>query len=146
MFDHLVVVLARGVRRTRPAEKRSNPRPEFANRERLRDVVVGAQLEPDHLVELVVARGQHDDRHRARGAEALADLQAVEPRQHDVEHDEVDRLLRELAQRLLAVGRLDDRVPVSLQREREHLADRVLVVDEQDRGRGFGHRVQAGLL
>ena len=37
-------------------------------------------------------------------------------------------------QRLLAVGRLDDRVAVLLEREREHLADGVLVVDEQDRG------------
>ena len=34
----------------------------------------------------------------------LADLEPVEPRQHHVEHDEVDRLLREAAQRLLAVA------------------------------------------
>ncbi len=73
-------------------------------------------------------------------AQALADLEAVEPRQHDVQHDEIDRRLAEMAQRLFAVGRLDNRVPVLLEREREHLADGVLVVDEQDRGSRFGHR------
>ena len=40
----------------------------------------------------------------------------------------------EQLERLLAVGGLDDGVPVLLEREREHLADGVLVVDEQDRG------------
>ena len=54
-------------------------------------------------------------------------------------------LLRELLQRLFAVGRLDHLVAVALEREGEHLAHGVLVVDEQDRGGGVGHRV-AGLL
>ena len=52
--------------------------------------------------------------------------------QHDVEHDEVDLLLGEPAQRLLAVARLDDAVAVPLERVREERLDRVLVVDEQD--------------
>ena len=47
--------------------------------------------------------------------------------------------VREVAQRLFPVGSLDDRVPVLLEREREHLANGVLVVDEQDRGCRFGH-------
>ena len=42
-------------------------------------------------------------------------------------------------QRLLAVARLDDAVPVPLERIREELLDRVLVVDEQNGG-GFRHR------
>ena len=52
--------------------------------------------------------------------------------QHDVEHDEVDLLRREPAQRLLAVTRLDDAVPVPLEGIREERLNRVLVVDEQD--------------
>ena len=117
MLDHLLDDIERGVRRTRPAQQRSHPGTELADRERLRDVVVGAELEADHLVELVVAGGQHDDRDGARRPQALADLEPVEPRQHDVEHDEVDRLLRELLQRLFAVGRLDHLVAVALERE-----------------------------
>ena len=81
----------------RAAQQRPHAAAELADRERLRDVVVRAELEPEHLVELVVAGGQHDDRHRALRAQALADLEAVEPRQHDVEHDEVDVLPGEAA-------------------------------------------------
>ena len=95
----------------RPPQQRAHAAPELADRERLRDVVVGAELEPDHLVELVVAGREHDDRHGAARPEALADLEPVELRQHQVEHDEVDVLRREAAQRLLAVARLDTRKP-----------------------------------
>ena len=76
---------------------------------------------------------------RARGAQALADLEPVELRQHQVEDDEVDALLGEPSQRLLAVARLDDAEPVPLERVGEELLDGVLVVDEED-GRGVGHR------
>ena len=73
------------------------------------------------------------------GAEPLADLEAVDLRQHDVEDDEIDLLVGEALQCLLAVARLDDAVAVALERIREELLDRVLVVDEQN-GWGFRHR------
>ena len=73
------------------------------------------------------------------GAEPLADLEPVDLREHDVEHDEVDLFLGEALQRLLAVARLNDAVAVPLERIREELLDRVLVVDEQNGG-GFRHR------
>src|SRR6185503_7548282 len=117
------------------SQERPDPAPELADRKRLRDVVVGSELEPEHLVELVVARGEHDDRHRAVRAKPAADLEAVDLREHDVEHDEVDRLLGEAPQGLVAVARLDDPVAVALERVREQRLDRILVVDEED-GRG----------
>ena len=52
-------------------------------------------------------------------------------------------LLAEALERLLAVGRLHDRVAVALEREAEHLPDGLLVVDEQD---GGGVAVIRGLL
>ena len=76
---------------------------------------------------------------RALGAQAPADLEAVHPRQHHVEHDEVEGLLGEARERLAAVGRLHDLVAVALQREREQRLDRLLVVDEQDAGGAVGH-------
>ena len=73
------------------------------------------------------------------GAKALADLEPVDLRQHQVEHDEVDVLLGEAPQRLVAVSGRNDPEPVALERVRQELLDRVLVVDEED-GRGVGHR------
>ena len=99
-------------------EQRPDPAPELADRERLRDVVVRAELEPEHLVELVVARREHDDRHRALGPEPLADLEPVELRQHDVEHDEVDGLGGEEPEGLLAVPGRNDAETVAFERIR----------------------------
>ena len=120
------------MRRRGAAQDGPHAAPELPDQERLRDVVVRAELEPEHLVELVVAGREHDDRHGALGTKSLADLETVDLRQHDVEHDEVDLLLGEPPQRLLAVARLDDAVPVPLERIREERLNRVLVVDEQD--------------
>ena len=73
-------------------------------------------------------------------AEPLADLEAVEAREHHVQHDEVDLLLAELLKRLLAVASLNDGVAVPLERVRQESLDRFLVVDEQNGRRDGGHR------
>ena len=112
--------------------------PKLADRERLGDVVVSAELETEHGVELVVSGREHDDRHRALAANPPADLETVYLRQHQVENDEVDLLLAEQPERLLTVPSLDDPVAVPLERVREQRLDRVLVVDEKD-CRGVGH-------
>src|SRR5262249_10580117 len=58
---------------------------QLAYREGLGHVVVGADLEPDHLVDLGVLGGEDDDRHGAAGAHVAADVEAARPRHHDVE-------------------------------------------------------------
>ena len=68
----------------------------------------------------------------------LADLEPVEPRQHDVEHDEVDGMLVEVPERLVAVACLDHAVPVPLEGKGQELLDQFLVVDEEN-GRGVRH-------
>jgi hypothetical protein len=129
------------------AQRRSHAAAELANRERLRDVIVGAELETQHLVDLVVARSQHDDRDVATSPQLLADLEAVHLRQHEVEDDEIDSVLIEPAKRLLPIVRLDHAVPVALERIRQQLLDGLLVVHEEDGG-GVGHepRVDRDLL
>ena len=100
------------MRRRGTAQDGPDAAPELADQERLRDVVVRAELEPEHLVELVVARGEHDDRDGALRADPLADLEPVDLREHDVEHDEVDLLLARSAAappRRRAPGRRDSR-------------------------------------
>jgi len=137
--DHLAVLvdLAGG---GRSAQQGADATAELPDREGLRDVVVGAELEAEHLVQLVVASGQHDDRHFALGPQTLADFEPVELREHDVEHDEVDPLRRKALQRLLAVPRLQHAVALALQGVGEQLLNGFLVVDEED-GRGVGHIV-----
>ena len=71
-------------------EQRLDPAHQLAQPERLRQVVVRAELEADDLVDLVVAGGQDQHRRlRAGGPEAAEDLEAVDAGQPDVEHDEV---------------------------------------------------------
>jgi hypothetical protein len=62
---------------------------QLPHRERLGHVVVGADPEADQHVGLVVTGRQHQHRHRPLGLHPAAHLQAVEARQHDVEHHQV---------------------------------------------------------
>src|SRR5438045_2930309 len=68
---------------------------QLARAERLRQVVVAAELEPEDTVDLLVLRGEKDDRHVRAAPQPPADLGAVELRHHDVEDDEVGRLAGE---------------------------------------------------
>ena len=72
---------------------------QFARVERLRQVIVGAEFQADDAVDIFAARGQHDDRDFALLAQAAQDFEAVDARQHDVEHDEVDARVRRRASR-----------------------------------------------
>src|SRR5579859_5368375 len=61
----------------------------LAHRERLGDVVVGAKLEADDLVDLGVLGGDYDDRHPAVLAQRAAEVEAAHTGQHQVEQDQV---------------------------------------------------------
>ena len=120
------------------AEDRLDPRGELARRERLRDVVVGAELEADDPVGLLVAGGQHDHRHGRALAHLAADVEPVHPGQADVEHDDADRVARQLDERVLAARDPDDRVAVALEVGAHEPGDRVVVLDEEDVARVLG--------
>ena len=139
--DEVVVAdlaAARGVREVPVGapQQRLDAAHQLAQPERLGQVVVGAQLEADDLVHLLVARGEHEHgRLGAGGAQPAEGLEAVDAGQPDVEHDEVRG---ELAG--------DGRAPSSPLRREGHLValllegvldaarDGVLVLDDQDRG------------
>src|SRR5262249_12879834 len=60
-----------------PAVESSDAEPQLLELERLRDVVVGAELEPGSLVVEPVGSGEHEDRHAAAGGDdAFGDLVA----------------------------------------------------------------------
>ena len=72
----------------RAAQDRLHAGNQLARVERLRQVVVGADLEADDLVDVLVSCGQHQDRNVGRLADATADLDPVDVGQHQVEHDQ----------------------------------------------------------
>src|SRR5918997_1131499 len=73
-----------------PAVERSEPEHEFLEFERLREVVVGAELEPGRLVVETVGRGEHEDRHAAAGGDdARGDLVTGGPGDVPVEDGDV---------------------------------------------------------
>ena len=63
---------------------------------------------------------------------AAAHLEAVDARQHEVEHDEVGRLVRHPAQRLVAVVHALDRVAVAHQVAPDDIRHRGVVVYHDD--------------
>jgi hypothetical protein len=68
----------------------AEPCEELVERERLREVVVCAGIEARHAVTDGVSGGQHQHRRPdLLPSELAARLEAVDPGQHDVEHDRV---------------------------------------------------------
>ena len=116
----------------RPAEDALHARDELTRVERLRHVVVGADLESDDLVDVLVTRREHEDRDVRGLANPPAELDAVAVRQVEVEDDERGSLPGERDQRgLRARGGLD-RVAGVAQVRGDERRDRRLVLDDQD--------------
>ena len=79
----------------------------------LGQIVVGAGVEAGDPLGDRVAGGQHQDRQIIAGAAQLtADLQTVQPRHHDVEHEPVGPVGGDHLQGLDAVLRQRDRVAI----------------------------------
>ena len=107
---------------------------ELHQREGLDEVVVGAAVEARDLVGQAVARGQHQ--HRGRLAEFLAQLlaqfQAVQARQSDVEDDDVVVVLGRQRQAAVAVAGGIELVALRFQEAVEVGQDIGMVFDDED--------------
>jgi hypothetical protein len=114
------------------AQHRPHARHHFPRAEGLRDVVVRAELEPEQLVRLFVARREHDDRRRPLGANPPAHLPPVHARQHEIEHHQIGPQPRHRGEGGLAVSRLLNREPVPLQIRPQQFYDLRFVVDDQN--------------
>ena len=119
----------------------ANPREELARVEGLGEVVVRADLEPDHLVHVLALGGQHDDGQGGplgRRADLAADLEAVHAGQHQVEQDEVGTGLAERDEAARSIAGRGDVDLVLAEILRHQGAQAGVVVDEQ-RGRAVSH-------
>jgi hypothetical protein len=79
-------------RRFRPrfqaAHDGADARGQFARVERLRQIIVGAQFQPDDPVHIFPARRQHDHRHLLVCG-AAQDLESIHARQHHVQQHDI---------------------------------------------------------
>ena len=121
-----------------PAQDGADARQQLARVEGLGQIVVRTQLQPDDAVGLLGQRRQHDDRQPRRGAQPAADGEPVLPRQHEVEHDEIEAAVVEQPLHRLAVGGGIDAKAVPGQEPLQQVADLPIVVDDEQMGL-FGH-------
>ena len=92
----------------RPPECGPQTGEELVHAERLGHVVVGAGVEGRDLVALGLAHREHDDRHLGPAAQSVNHVDPVDPRQSEVEHDDVRMMTGRQLQRLLTgLGQID---------------------------------------
>ncbi len=118
-----------------PAQQALHPRQQLVELEGLREVVVGALLDPPHHVARVVLCGEDQDRHVVpRRAGAPSDLEPAHLRQHQVEDHQVERpvRIRELRDGLAAVVGDHDLVALGLEVEAEPVGDVGVVLHHED--------------
>jgi len=137
-------VLDQARRPFEPAQEGVDPRHQLPHAERLAQVVVRTDPQPDEQVGLAVPGREHEYGHRPVGLDPAAHLQPVEARQHDVENDHV---------RPAGAAGLDRRRPVNgnlhgeplgPQPSRHRLSDRGLVVDDENAALAHTQSVWAG--
>jgi hypothetical protein len=115
-----------------PPQHASQPRANFSQVERLGNVVVGTDLEPDDAVDHFVGAGDHDDPDLVALAQEAREREAVLVGETNVEqHHRGRRPLHLGAHRLAAVGQRH-LVAVRGQVLGQQITDLGVVVDDQD--------------
>src|SRR5581483_7180499 len=119
---------------------------QLVERERLREVVVRAEVEAPQLRRQVGARREHEHREvRPLAPELGEQPHPVEPRQQQVEDDELVRLGEPEAQTGRAVLDAVDRKALGLEPQSQELEDPRFVLDDQDpHGRASGESITLG--
>jgi hypothetical protein len=116
-----------------------DPGQQFARIERLGKVVVRAHFQPENLIDVLAARGEHDDRHLRFRADLAAQAEAVFTRQHHVEDDEVDAMVGHRPDHFASVGRRRHVVGVGAQVFRNQRPRLAVVFDDKNVRRCRGH-------
>ena len=125
-------------RRLDAAQDGLDPGHQLAGVEGLGEVVVRPQLQAHDLVHVVGAGGEHDDGHRAVLAQPAADLPAVHPGHHQIQHDQVRLEPARRFQALLPVPRGVHAEALAVEVEPGELDDALFVVYDQNGGRHGG--------
>ena len=114
------------------AEHRLDAGHHFLGVKGLDHIIVGTQLQAQHLVKGLALGRQHHHRGVAHLADAAADLQAVQPGHHHVQQHHVRLDLAEFFQALFPIVGGGDLVALLGQVEPQQLADIGIVVHDKD--------------
>ena len=132
-------------RRAMPAEERLHARHQLRRPERLDDVVVGADVQPQHHVRLLPFGGEHEDRHvETVSAHCLADLVAVDRGQHHIEQNQIRLVLQSRVEAGLPVGGHGYLEPMTRKGIGQPAHDGRLVLDQQDARTGHAATPRGG--
>ncbi|MPL88445.1 hypothetical protein SDC9_34468 [bioreactor metagenome] len=127
-------------------QDRVDPQQQLLWLERLRQIVVGAGLEPLDPFACLAAGGEQQDRcrHPAR-AQIAGQAQPVLARHHHVEHDHVELEPGQQAPRMRRIARRSDKKAVADQELLQKAADPFVIVDDQQVGslRGARHQLSS---
>ena len=116
---------------TAAAQHRAHPGDQFPGRERLGDVVIGAEFQADDLVDLAVLGGQHDHRNVGPLAQRPADLAARQTGKHQVQQHEIGAVPVESLDRVRP-GRADRYLEaLPAQHVGQGIAERLLILDHE---------------
>jgi hypothetical protein len=125
--------VSRRARRT-TAQQRTDARDEFANAEGLRQIIVRAAFETEHLVGFLAARGQHQNRdvaiHRL-ATHGPAHRHPVELRQHHVENQQIERIGLRQPEAGCAVAGRHRRQTLELKVQHHQIANVRVVFDDE---------------
>ncbi len=107
-----------------PPQDRSHPGNQLSRREGLRHIVVSAELQSKHFVDLVVTGGEKDDRHIKLGPEHTAKVKAVQlTRKPDVDEDHPRTAPLDLGETLGGIRSAHDLEPLVSQVHAHKLSD-----------------------
>ncbi|KAG1265605.1 hypothetical protein G6F66_014139 [Rhizopus arrhizus] len=118
-----------------PAHQRAYPGQQHARLHGFDDVIVGAGLQPQDLVQVVLARGQHQDRHIGKAADLPAPIDAAQARQHQVQHHQFRCMLAARRAGQVAAGHVLYGEAMFVQIVADQLGQAAIVFHQQDRGR-----------
>ncbi len=105
-------------------------RDQLARVERLGQIIVGADLQPDDTIDILALGGDHQHRHVADRAQPAAERQPVLPRQHHVEDREIDPPPFVDAVELLRRATADRLEPLACKQAGHERSDFVIVLDD----------------
>ncbi len=107
-------------------------RHQFPRIEWLRQIIVGAEFQPDNAVFILAARRQHQHRQPRLAPHPAQDLEAVHARQHDIQNHQVETAAERRVQPFDAVVLHVDTKPFAGQQLGEQPRKFLIIIHNKD--------------